>query len=165
MTDWFKKLGGIVKKMREYVVGMDVSENDMFVCEMCEVNKAKRRPVPNDCSTRAKETLDYVHYDVLGPVSPVSVDGHKYAIGFQDSYSRNSEVCFMKSSDEVAGKCEQYCADTGEPKVIVTDCAKEFVSVDVKTFCRNKRIRQEISATYTPEENGKIERVLGTFCV
>ena len=44
--------------MREYVVGMDASENDMFVCGMCEANKAKRKPVPNDCSTRAKETLE-----------------------------------------------------------------------------------------------------------
>ena len=150
--------------MKDHVVGMDVCENDVFVCEVCEVNKAKRRPVPKDHITRSKETLDYVHCDVLGPVSPVSVDAHKYAIGFQDSYSRYGKVYFMKSRDEVAAKFKQYCADIGKPRVLVTDCAKEFIGGDMKTFCRNKGIRQETSALYTPEENGKIERVWGTIC-
>ena len=135
-------------------------QNDVFVCE---VNKAKRRPVPKDCITRAKEPLDYVHCDVLGPVSPVSVDGHKYAIGFQDSYSRYGKVYFMKSRDEVAAKFVQYCADIGKPRVLVTDCAKEFVGGD-KTFCRNKGIRQETSAPYTPEENRKIFAVSSSHC-
>ena len=34
----------------------------------------------------------------------------------------------------------------------------------MKTFCRNKGIRQETSATYTPEENGIIGRVWVTIC-
>ena len=34
----------------------------------------------------------------------------------------------------------------------------------MKTFCGNKGIRQETSAPYTPEENGKNERVWGTIC-
>ena len=56
----------------------------------------------------------------------------------------------MKSRDEVAAKFEQYCADIGKPRVLLTDCAKEFVGGDMKTFCRNKGIRQETSAPYTP---------------
>ena len=70
----------------------------------------------------------------------------------------------MKSRDEVAAKFEQYCADIGKPRVLVTDCAKKFVGGDMKTFCRNKGIRQETSAPYTPEENGKFETVWGTIC-
>ena len=69
----------------------------------------------------------------------------------------------MKSRDEVAAKFVQYCADIGKPRVLVTDCAKEFVGGD-KTFCRNKGIRQETSAPYTPEENRKIESVWRTIC-
>ena len=71
--------------------------------------------------------MDYVHCDVLGPVSPVLVDRHKYAIGFQDSYSCSGKVYFIKSRDEVAAKIDQYCADIGKPRVLLTDCAKEFV--------------------------------------
>ena len=97
-------------------------------------------------------------------MSPVSVDGHKYAIGFQDSYSRYGKVYFMKSRDEVAAKFEQYCADIGKPRVLVTDCAKEVVGGDMKTFCRNKGIRQEPPAPNTLEQNGKIERVWATIC-
>ena len=166
LSKWHDRLGHNnwedLKKLKQCVVGMDVSENDVFVCEVCEVNKAKRRPVPKDCITRANETLDYVHFDVLEPVSPVSVDDHKYAIGFQGSYSRYGKVYFMKNRDEVTAKLEQH--QKGKPIVIVTDCAKEFVGGDKKTFCRNNGIRQETSAPYTPEENGKIERVWGTIC-
>ena len=73
-----------LKNFNEFVIGKDISENDVFMCEVSEVNKAKRRPVPKDCITRTKETMDYVHGDVLGPVSPVSVVGQNFAIGFQD---------------------------------------------------------------------------------
>ena len=66
LSKWHDRLGHNnwedLKKLKEQVVGMDVCENDVFVCEVCEVNKAKRRPVPKDCITRAKEPLDYVHY-------------------------------------------------------------------------------------------------------
>ena len=70
----------------------------------------------------------------------------------------------MKSRDEVAEKFEHYCADKGKPRVVETDCAKEFVGGDMKTFCRHKSIRHETFAPYTPEEYGTIERVWGDIC-
>ena len=35
----------------------------------------------------------------------------------------------------------------------------------MKTFCRNKGNRQDLSAPYTPEANGKIENAWRTICV
>ena len=91
LSKWQDRLGykdwEDLKKLKEHVFEMNVSESDVFVCEVCEVNRARRRPVPKDCITRAKETLDYVHCDVLGLVSPISREGCKYAIGFQVCYS------------------------------------------------------------------------------
>ena len=73
LSKWRDRLGHDnwedLNKIEGVCCWMDVSENDVFVCEMCEVIKAKRRPVSKDCITRAKETLDYVHCDVLAPVS------------------------------------------------------------------------------------------------
>ena len=129
-------------------------EHDVFVCEVWEVNKAKRSPVPKDGLTRVKETLDYVRCDNLSPVSPVLVVGHEYAIGFQNRYSCYGRVYFLKNRDGVAAKFEQFCVDIGRQNVMVTDCASEVGGGEVKTFCGSKNIRQEsiICTIYTREE-------------
>ena len=113
------------------------------LCAKCaRLTKPKKDLYPKTAlHARAKETLYNVHCDVLGPVSAVSMDGHKTVTGFQGSYSRRGKDYFMKSRDEVAAKFEQYCADIGKSRVLVIDCAKEFVGGDMKPFCRNEGIR------------------------
>ena len=47
----------------------------------------------------------------------------------------------------------------GIPDTLVSDNAMEFKSKVFSNLCVRNGIRQEFSAPYTPEENGKIERV------
>ena len=129
--------------------------------EKFELNKSKKQPVPKDCMTRAKETLDIVHTDVLRKISPEAVDGHCYAIGFVDSFSRFSKVYFMKTRDGVLDNFEQFCAYVGKPGTLVSDGGGEYISDEFKRYCRNQGIRFENSAPYTPQENGKIEKTWG----
>ena len=68
----------------------------------------------------------------------------------------------METREEAKGKVQQFCADVGTPRVLVTDGASEFVSKDIRSWYRTKGIRTELSAAFTPEENGKIERTWGT---
>ena len=68
----------------------------------------------------------------------------------------------MRSREECLEKFQDFFADIGKPKLIVSDGAKEFVSSDFKSFCRKESIRCETSASYTPEKNGKIEGTPGT---
>ena len=69
-------------KLQNHVDGMQIDKNDSseLKCETCELNKAKRKAVPKDSVDRANNALDFVHVDNLGPVTPVSVDNHRYAI-------------------------------------------------------------------------------------
>ena len=83
---------------------MRISDNLVDLCENCELNKAKKQPIAEDCTTRALAVLDIVYTDILGPITPEAVDGHKYAIGFVDSVSRYCRVYFMKSRDETLEK-------------------------------------------------------------
>ncbi len=152
-----------LKNLEQHVIGMQIDgSKEIDVCDCCELNKSKRKPIPKDPGTRATSTLEIVHTDVLGPITPESLDGHKYAIGFVDSFSRYAKVYFMKSREEVLEKFQQFCADLGKPQTLVSDGAKEFLSNEFKKFCRTYSIRQEVSAPYTPEENGKIERLWQT---
>ena len=97
------------------------------------------------------------HTDMLGHIAPEAVNGHKYAIGFVDSFSRYCRVYFMKSSDEILENFQQFCADVGQPLNLVSDGLKEFIANDFKKFVRLKGIRLENSAAYTPQKLVKMK--------
>ena len=65
----------------------------------------------------------------------------------------------MKSRDETLEKFQQFCADVGQPSTLLSDGAKEYIANDFKMFARLKGIGLETSAAYTPQENGKIEKI------
>ena len=60
----------------------------MKVCATCETNKAKRRAVTKDVTTRSTEVIEIVYTDNLGSIAEESIDWYKYAIGLADSFSR-----------------------------------------------------------------------------
>ena len=127
-------------------------------CGICLTQKAKRVNILKHVGTRASKEKEVVHADLLGPLEE-SIDGHRYAINFFDSFSRFGAVYFMKTRTEVTEKFKQFIADYQAPKTIVTDGAKEFTSEVFEEICRDKGVRHEISSPYTPGENGKSERL------
>ena len=101
-----------------------------------------------------------MHTDILGPITP---NGHKYAIGFVDSFTRYRRVYFMKSRGETIEKIQKirkFCANVGQPLTLVSDGAKENIANNFNKFARLKGIRLENSAAYTPQENDKIWDVI-----
>ena len=69
----------------------------------------------------------------------------------------------MRSRDEAFEKVEQFFADIRQPGTLFCDGAGKYVSNDMKQLCRQKGVRLEFSAPYTPQENGKVERNCGTI--
>ena len=147
--------------MEQNVEGMKISDCKIENCETFELNKAKNKPVPKDSYTRATRTLDIVHTDILGPINPIAEDGHRFAIGFVDSFSRYLKIYLMKTRDEATEKLESFIADIGVPQTLVLDGAGEYIGQDFKRVCRKQKIRSETSAPYTPQENGKIKKGWG----
>ena len=105
--------------LEQHVEGMKFSDFKIEVCETCELNRAKKKPVPKDSYTRATRTLDFVHTEILDPIDPLAEDGHRYAIGFVDSFSRYLKIYFMKTRDEATEKLERFIADIGVPQTLV----------------------------------------------
>ena len=138
---------------------MRIRDTWVDVCEICELNKANKQPIAKNCTTRAQAVLDILHTDILGPITPEAVDGHKYPIRFVDSFGRYCRVYFMTSrDDETLEEFQQLCADIGQPLTLVSDGAKEYIAIDFKKVARLKGIRRENSAAYTPQKNGKIKK-------
>ena len=94
----------VLSHLSQHVEGMKISDCKIDNCETCELNKAKKKPVPKDCYIRATRTLDVVHTDSLGPIDPIAEDGHRYALGFVDSFSRYLKIYFKKTRDEATEK-------------------------------------------------------------
>ena len=153
---WHKRLGHNnvedIYKLKDHAAGLKLSEHNLTNCETCQLNKSKKLPVPKDSGTRASEALEIVHTDILGPIQPEAVDGHRYAIGFVDSFSRYHKLYFLRSRDEAFEKVEQFFADIGQPGTLVCDGAGKYVSNDIKQLCRQKGVRLEFSAPYTPRK-------------
>ena len=57
---WHAKMGhnnfSDLKRLPELVEGIKITNSNIECCEVCELNKSKKQPVPKDCMTRAKET-------------------------------------------------------------------------------------------------------------
>ena len=51
----------------------------------------------------------------------------------------------------------------GEPGTLVCDGADHFSSNEIKQLFIKQGVKLELSAPYTPEENGKVERNWGTI--
>ena len=138
-------------KLQIHVDGMQMDKNDNceLKCDTYELPKANRKPVPEDSIDRVKNALDNVYVDILGPVTPVSVDNPRYAFSFVDSFSRLSKVYFMKTRDNFLQYFQQFCADLGSPQALVSDGAKEFSSSQFSSFCRKIKLTWKLSTLYT----------------
>ena len=152
-----------VAKLQHKVLGMNISgSKKKTICNICCTEKAKRASIPKTRCTRAKTNLTIVHPDVLGPIQQETHEGFCYAVGFIDSYSRFRAVYPMKSKDEVTAKLQRFIIDVGRPGTLVSDGVLEFKAKQFSDLCTSNGIKQEFSAPYTTEENGKVERAWGT---
>ena len=54
------------------------------VCEECVVGKQHRSQFPKEKSCWAKDCLEMVHFDICGPIKPISNEGKRYLITSTD---------------------------------------------------------------------------------
>ncbi|GKB86161.1 zinc finger, CCHC-type containing protein [Tanacetum coccineum] len=99
------------------------------VCEGCVLSKQTRIPFPEQAVFRAKKPLELIHADLCGPITPTTVGGSKYFLLLVDDFSRWSWVYTL------TGKFEAF-----------------------EAFKRYKKMVEESSAPYSPQQNGVVER-------
>ena len=145
------------------VTGLPQITASSQVCEECVVSKQHRKQFPQGKSWRAKKTLELVHSDICGPITPHSNGGKRYIITFIDDYSRRIWVYFLQEKSEAFVAFKSYKAlvekEVGNPiKVLRTDRGGEYNSHEFSNFCENHGIKRQLTAAYTPQQNGVCER-------
>ena len=92
-----------------------------------------------------------------------SLGGHRYVVSFIWQHSRLARAYFIKHKSEVLQKCRQFCFDEFVPRTfssltLRSDGGGEYDNKAFDEFCFAQGIKREMSAPYSPHQEGVAER-------
>lgn len=150
------------------VTGLQVSDphSELPSCTTCHQAKQTRGSFPASHS-RARKPLEIVHMDTIGPVQQQGYDGSRYAVPVHDDYSSFCDVISVVGKDQISDAVIELLAywerQTGYPLLCIrSDNGTEFQG-DLASWCKHHGVKREYSAVYTPEQNGRAERMNRTL--
>ena len=147
-------------------VGLAVREEQGdLTCEPCLLGKAHRLPFPQSSRTVASAPLELVHLDLWGPASTPTLGQQSiYVLSLLDHYSSYVWVYFLrtKESQSVQEALEQWLAMVERQSGALVKCLRsdngtEFKGV-TKEWLKDLGVVRQLTAPYTPQQNGKVER-------
>ncbi|WJZ92889.1 hypothetical protein VitviT2T_011862 [Vitis vinifera] len=152
----FMQEAGMVEDMPEISVNAQT-------CESCELGKQQRQPFPQNMSKRATHKLELIHSDICGPMSTTSLSNNVYFALFIDDFSRMTWVYFLKTKSQVLSMFKSFKkmveTQSGQNvKVLRTDNGGEYTSKEFRVFCQEAGIVHQLTAPYSPQQNGVSER-------
>lgn len=100
-----------------------------------------------------------MHADICGPIKPISNGKKRYFITFTDHFSRKTWVYFLMEKSEALAVFKSFKIHVEKEtnsliRVLRTDRGGEFTSQEFINFCDVNGIRRQLTATYTPQQNG-----------
>jgi transposase InsO family protein len=107
--------------------------------------------------------LELMHMDLSGLTTYKSLGGNLYCLVIVDDYSRYTWTFFLKDKGKTFDIFKKFATraqnEFGLSMVkIRTDNGSEFSNIRVEEYCDGEGIKHEFSSTYTPEQNGVVER-------
>jgi hypothetical protein len=132
-------------------------------CSDCLVGKQHRDAIPKQAMWRATMKLELIHSDICGPISPKSNGGNMYFITFIDDFTRKTWVYFLQEKSNAFEIFKVFKAlvekDSGcMIQSLRTDRGGEYTSNEFNEYCSKHGIKRQLTAAYTPQQNGVAER-------
>lgn len=164
----YANLQRLVKEGMVQGINVDASEFKTpasAVCEPCVLAKHTRAPFPT--SDRVTTKLELVHMDVMVMPEP-SVSGSRYVATMLDDATDLGVVRFLQSKDAVPAAVQEVLTlletqSDARVRMVRTDRGSEYLNSTTHAFFQSKGIKHEKTAPYTPEQNGKAERLNRTL--
>jgi transposase InsO family protein len=108
-------------------------------------------------------SLEMLHMDLFGSIAYISIGGNKYGLVIIHDYSRFTWVFFLQDkseAEEVLKKLLKRAQNEFDAKVkrIRSDNGNEFKNTQVEDYRDEEGIKDEFSASYTPQQNRVTER-------
>ncbi|KAG7551914.1 Zinc finger CCHC-type superfamily [Arabidopsis thaliana x Arabidopsis arenosa] len=166
---WHARLGHIgVDTMRtmmqkEIVAGLPRIGIEKETCSSCLLGKQVRQSFPQATLFRATNILELIHGDLCGPITPPTAAQNKYIFVLIDDYSRYMWSILLREKGESFRKFKIFKTrieqETGASiKTFRTDRGGEFLSQEFQDFCNSTGIKRHLTAPYSPQQNGVVER-------
>ena len=177
---WHKKLGhtnfGTLAEMqRQGMIQGCTTTAPEFVragtqehCNPCTAGKMHRVSHPPR-QTRATAINDTLHSDVCGPMRIPTLKGARYILTLLDEASGFSMIVLLKLKSDVfhalLSLLKQFATQGGAPvKRLRTDNGGEYLGTELQQHLEGELgIWVENTSAYTPEQNGKAERLNRTL--
>lgn len=168
--NWHRKLGHrdpeAIKKMHAEGLIDDLKLVDCGIkmsCDTCLKGKLTRLPFPKQSKGESIAPLDLIHTDVCGPMQTVTPGGKRYLVTFIDDYSRYTHIYLLSNKSEVPGILKRYVELVKNKfgrkiKVIRSDRGGEYLSTNLRKFLAEEGIQTQLTAAYSPQQNGVAER-------
>jgi hypothetical protein len=164
---WHRILSNINYKalpyVRKAVTGLAKFKVDHEgVCNGCAQGKNIKNPFSKR-DGKEKGFLELILSDVYGLIPSTSISGYVCYVSFIDDYSHKTWVYFLKSKDEVFGKFKEFKAlienlYERNIKILSSDNGGEYTSKEFLNFCKDVKIKRELTTPYNPQQNGVAER-------
>ncbi|WVZ63899.1 hypothetical protein U9M48_013493 [Paspalum notatum var. saurae] len=167
---WCRRLAHVgmstLKKVmkKDLVRGLkDITFEKDKLCSACQAGKQVANTHPSKTFMSTSRPLELLHMDLFGSTTYTSIGGNNYGFVIVDDFSRYTWVYFLEDKTEVAhvfskfAKRAQNEFNTSIVK-IRSDKGREFDNTNIEEFCDEVGIKHDFSATYTPQQNGVVER-------
>uniref|UniRef100_A0ACD5ZX98 Uncharacterized protein n=1 Tax=Avena sativa TaxID=4498 RepID=A0ACD5ZX98_AVESA len=166
---WHARLGhlhfdGLQRMARGGLVrGLPHIEHADELCQACLAGKQRRLPFRQKAHYRAQKPLELVHGDLCGSITPSTPGGRRYILLLIDDHSRYMWVELLASKDEAARAIVKFQAaaevECGHKlRVLRTNRGGEFTSATFYEHCTESGVQRHLTAPYTPQQNGIVER-------
>lgn len=154
---------------QKLVRGVSIPKSaEVSFCERCVEEKMARKPFKPHGKIRSKRPLQRVHSDVCGPMPTNSLGGKRYFVTFVDDYTRFCSVYFTRNKSEVFNKFKEFESRVSSEcessiATLRSDNGGEYLSEEFESYLTSKGIHHELSAPYSPSQNGVAERINRTL--
>jgi hypothetical protein len=114
-------------------------------------------------SWRADEPLELLHIDLCGPITPETAGGSKYFMLIVDDRTRWMSASILKTKDQATEAFAKFKAEAENSlgykvKRVRSDRGGEFLASAFKEICDQAGIKRQLTAPYSPQKNGVVER-------
>jgi transposase InsO family protein len=145
------------------VDGLSQIDHVNEVCDSCLTGKQRQLSFQSEAIYRSMHRLKLVHGDLCGLVTPSTPSGNMFFFLLVDDLSRYMWVSLMSSKDQsmasfVAFKSRTEAESGRKLGTLCTDHGGEFTARAFIDHYKEEGIQHHLTAPYTPEQNGVVER-------
>jgi hypothetical protein len=133
------------------------------LCEACMVGKQRHSPFPEQAQWRAENALEVVHGDLCGPITPTTPSRNGCFLLLVDNKRQYMWVSMLTMKAQVGAAIREFRAHAeGEARcklmTLCIDHGGEFISKEFVEYCTANGVRQQLTASYSPQQNNIVER-------